>query len=296
MNFKQFIQLDEIFDIASADTSRVNLIKSNNKYIYEFSYGKDGYKNDYKVIMTELTNYKHPDFDIRPTFDITFIGPEDDELTGYAGMSATIIYKHLLLGIKKLMETTVVNSLSFLAASPKMLPIYQLFYNRFLKPDPPTGAGFVRVSDALYVRREILREKLASGLDGEAKNKALRNILNANRKMSQDVKDANHNKIIKKALDRLTADNKLFCWVKMKEYHFPYQSEPVLIFATTYFWAMYDDDDEQIRIAGFYKMDADNEKLVSLNSGGDKWIPLTNILQVIRKATPQEESNALHTI
>jgi hypothetical protein len=216
MNFRDYLKLDELFDIASMDTSDIELDRITGGYRYEFEYEGEQFKVDMR--RTDAN------FDIgwSTAYDISLTGPYDYSLTGEAGMSANIIYRNMLLAVKKLFEKEDVEALKFLAYEPRMVPMYRLFYKKYLRPNPPRGVGFIMVKDDLYVRKDIVRDKMKKigqiERDRGEKNSTfiksfLGNVVQTNREGVKEAEEVNRIKRTEKQIALIFKKNKSFVYV-----------------------------------------------------------------------------------
>lgn len=210
MNFREFLRLDEIFDIASMDTSGVELKVEPWGFSHKFQH--DGENYEIKMPMREVPC----EIGRVETYTVDFQGPSGHSLTGEAGMSANIIYSKLLLVVKKLLETTDVNALKFSAYDPRMAPMYRLFYTKFLRPNPPRGAGFIMMGNGFYVRKDIVKERLEQGRRdtyAEYPQDVMSQAIQANRDNLEEVEKVNQNKKLKRQLVRIFKKDGIFIYV-----------------------------------------------------------------------------------
>jgi len=198
MNFREFLRLDELFDIGSADLDHIELYPVGEED-YEYDFEHDG--EEYKIEIHK-EDFLPANLSSDGAYSITFEGPSGLDLTGSAGMSATVIYRHLLMAIRKLMEQEEVNTLYFSPAQKRMLPMYDIFYRKYLKPDPPAGAGFVRIEPSLYTRRDFLRAQRFGG------SQNLRNMLRASREVRSEIQQINDKRVLVRNLRREIAVKK----------------------------------------------------------------------------------------
>lgn len=285
LNFRDFMRLDEIMDIASADTSGIVLQRSGNSYIYDFEHNGESYK-----VEMENSDYPYEDMkEFNPTYVIAFEGPNDMDLTGTAGMSATIIYRAMLLAIKKLLETTEVNSLEFSPAAPRMLPMYDIFYKKYLLPDPPRGQGFVRVRQTLYVRRSHLEDKMHKKSTGD-QEVFRQNMASADKKVRSRIDDMDDIRKKKRFIDKINnpVDSGFYYWITLKigtpNLRGDQSNHPVLIAVNhnkTDRWAY----DDSIRQQGIYLRD-NNGKLIAIMI--NRPMSLAWIKEFVRPATEEE--------
>lgn len=117
------------------------------------------------------------------TVEIGFTGPKGYDLTGSAGVQSNAIYKKMLLGIRKYLSTNHIDAISFSAYDENTLPIYNMFYKKFLQPDPPQGAGFIRYLRNFYLSKDWIRknrDKIDDGL--------FEKIIDASRSIRSDIR------------------------------------------------------------------------------------------------------------
>ena len=163
MNFREFLEYEEIFgeftDPRAEDISQIEFEPvapefkktKNPMFSYKFEFGG----NKFWVMFEEkkLDSYMMKPFEI-VGYAISFYGPQQTKSTGMAGASAGMIYKKLILAIRKWLETHRVDFLSFLGQEPKMDLVYDSFYTRFLQQD------FIRTSANTYMKKSVLQEFL----------------------------------------------------------------------------------------------------------------------------------------
>jgi hypothetical protein len=163
MNFREFLEYEEIFgeftDPRAEDISQIEFEPvapefkktKNPMFSYKFEFGG----NKFWVMFEEkkLDSYMMKPFEI-VGYAISFYGPQQTKSTGMAGASAGMIYKKLILAIRKWLETHRVDFLSFLGQEPKMDLVYDSFYTRFLQQD------FIRTSANTYMKKSVLQDFL----------------------------------------------------------------------------------------------------------------------------------------
>jgi len=171
------MQIDEIYDIMSTDVSGVQLQQVNGNYTYYFEYEDNDYYIDLRKKSASIGGQRVP------VWLVLLEGPSGMSLTGMAGMGANIIYKHLLMACKKLLEIEDVKGFTFTPAQPRMAPMYELFYKKFLLPEPPEGAGYVRVTYSTYLRRDVIRNLAQTG----NKKELFQGMLSSERVARQNV-------------------------------------------------------------------------------------------------------------
>lgn len=163
MNFREFLENQEIFgeftdpraeDISHIEFELVPPEYKNTKnplYWYKFEFG--GIKYWVMVEERKSDSYLMKPFDL-VGYAISFFGPQQTKSTGLAGTGAPIIYKKLMLAVRKWLETHRVDYLSFRGEEPKMDLVYDSFYNKFLQND------FIRTAPATYMKKSVLQDFL----------------------------------------------------------------------------------------------------------------------------------------
>ena len=138
---------------------------------YNFTIGSDNFEVSFNKGSEYVSGFNIPDI-----WDITFEGPSGYSTTN-KNKNATLIYKQLLLSVKKLLETEKVNGVTFTPAEPAMALVYNQFYKQFLSND------FIRVQTFTLVKKEVVREILEGKWGGSevSKNRFKTLILNASR-------------------------------------------------------------------------------------------------------------------
>lgn len=136
---------------------------------YSFNFNYEG--NSYSVSMT-LTSAHVPGIgEVPGVWSIGFRGPQGYSSTGL-GRGMMVIYTNMLMAIKRLMETEVVNGFSFYGAESAMDLVYDKFVKQLI------GKDFVRVSPEVLVRKTWIERKLVSA-DSETQQRVLQNIQRA---------------------------------------------------------------------------------------------------------------------
>jgi len=146
MNFADYLQFMEAMTLSAEDLDfevRGSLILCSFKH--------DG--KEYKVKMT-----KGFEQGVDYVWSVYFEGPRGTRTTNTSGTSSTAVYNKLLSCVQKLFKTEKVNGLKFSPAEEGMAIPYDLFYRSFLRPNPPSGAGFLMVSPYLYLAKDKVRE------------------------------------------------------------------------------------------------------------------------------------------
>jgi len=178
MNFKEYLQFSEAMTLSAQD---INLIKRRDDIECNFKHEGD----TFWVFMKK---------DNDDVWHIDFMGPNGFDLTGISGGASYVIYNKMLSCIKKLFENYPVGGISFVSAVESMQVPYNLFYTNFLRPNPPKGAGFLKVNDTLYLSKDKVRELGYTGV-----------VLPANRLRMVDLERIKNQKAIDRITDRINS-------------------------------------------------------------------------------------------
>jgi len=84
--------------------------------------------------------------------EIIFEGPQGLSLQRTTGMSGMRVYAQLLKIIKKYITTYPVDMITFSAADKEMIPVYNMFYNKFLK------SSFIRLSNTHFLSNKWIQD------------------------------------------------------------------------------------------------------------------------------------------
>lgn len=84
--------------------------------------------------------------------EIIFEGPQGLSLQRTTGMSGMRVYAQLLKIIKKYITTYPVDIITFSAADKEMIPVYNMFYNKFLK------LSFIRLSNTHFLSNKWIQD------------------------------------------------------------------------------------------------------------------------------------------
>ena len=84
--------------------------------------------------------------------EIIFEGPQGLSLQKTTGMSGMRVYAQLLKIIKKYITTYPVDMITFSAADKEMIPVYNMFYNKFLK------SSFIRLSNTHFLSNKWIQD------------------------------------------------------------------------------------------------------------------------------------------
>lgn len=162
----------EIFDIQGSKQD-VDIQSWHQGHTYEFQVPfqidpqttemKNFYLNAFRTQNVSISPGKA--LAIPNSFKVFFSGDTGVKLSGMAGMASSLVYRHVLLGIKKIFEIQEkqgepVNALLFSAADEYMLPVYDMFARKFLLPDAPTGKGFVQIQPDVYLNKQWIRDNM----------------------------------------------------------------------------------------------------------------------------------------
>lgn len=179
MNFREYIEFVEAMTMSAGD---IKLDKSDEHLGCRFMHDGENYN-------VEMWRFKDDGIDY--IWSVDFDGPKGTNLTGKAGTASSIIYNKMLSCVKKLFEIHPVNGLSFTAGKSTMKVPYDLFYRNFLRPNPPNGAGFLKVDNDLYLSKDKVKEMNYTKV-----------ALSANRFHMADVENVKNKKAIERILKR----------------------------------------------------------------------------------------------
>ena len=84
--------------------------------------------------------------------EIIFEGPKGISLQRTTGMSGMRVYAQLLKIIKKYITTYPVDMITFSAADKEMIPVYNMFYKKFLK------SSFIRLSNTHFLSNKWIQD------------------------------------------------------------------------------------------------------------------------------------------
>lgn len=110
------------------------------------------------TVATDGTTVRDPKKGVPNVWTVSFTGPSGYGTTGMSGTASSAVYSRLLGCVKRLFDMKKVNGLSFSPAEDGMAVPYDLFYRTYLRPDPPKGKGFLRVSEGLFLSKELIRD------------------------------------------------------------------------------------------------------------------------------------------
>lgn len=170
MNFKQWLINEVLDDVATKDTSNIEIHKKENtggqqpSYIHNFE--KDGYNYQIsldhdilpvnqttKLIFPELENVKK---DKISGYSINLYGPNlTIRPTGLSGIKAFDIYEILLLTMRKIIEDPQyppAEMLSYMPTETKMIKIYKTLFKRFFPNYQKLNGTHA------YLRKDLLQQ------------------------------------------------------------------------------------------------------------------------------------------
>jgi hypothetical protein len=173
--------VSDCVDEARREWERENTSSSEAEVNFEV----DG--EEFTVSFEKGTKYLGS-FTLDNVWDITFKGPQGYSTTG-KNKNATLIYRNLLLSVKKLLETEEVNGISFSAAEPAMALVYNQFYKQFLSKD------FIRVETFTFVKRSIAKEVMDGKRGDFAKGQLKRSMLSSSRNTREKLKSIKSEKL-----------------------------------------------------------------------------------------------------
>jgi len=131
ITFQEYMQIVEFLHPAQADISDIEL--SGDEFGYEYTWTFNDYK--YAVYFEKITHpFELPDgTDVEANgYVVEFVGPRGTRPTDLAGGASAIIYKQMMLAIRKLIETQKVDYLAFAGSVGKMDRLYDRFVKTFL--------------------------------------------------------------------------------------------------------------------------------------------------------------------
>jgi hypothetical protein len=135
ITFQEYMQIVEFTDPEQADISDINLIKQEWGYYYNWLYNNKKYSVGFeKVQDTNPSWLELPDgSEIEANgYIVEFVGPKGTRPTDLAGGASLVIYKQMMLAIRKLIETEHVDYLAFSGQTGKMDRLYDRFVKKFL--------------------------------------------------------------------------------------------------------------------------------------------------------------------
>lgn len=195
ISFKEFLaignfdSMHEIYDLMqSTQDIQIDSWPMGHAYDFKVKIKVDGQIQEKLFTLNAFkANISHRGRRIENAFKIYFSGDTGVELSGISGMAANLVYKNVLLGIKKIFEiqekqNQPINSLLFSAADRKMMPVYYKFAQKFLFPDPPEGYGFFLIGPDTYLAKRWIRENR-----DKFKPEDLYDIIKTNRDVRQEI-------------------------------------------------------------------------------------------------------------
>jgi len=145
------------------ETLRRNHEKSQTQgYLAQFNAAGQDFE-----VHIEQENYSYLNF--KDIYNISFIGPDHHSTTKRNSSGQALeIYSHLIASIVKMAQLekskgNTINGFSFSAYDPEMIPVYNMFYNNYLRPQ-----GYIKMG-SLYLNKNYLRDKMSHMKDEEKK-------------------------------------------------------------------------------------------------------------------------------
>lgn len=169
MNFKEWLIKEVLDDVATKDTSNIEIHKKENaqgqtSYINYFEKGGYNYQisldhdilpvnQTTKSIFPELENVKEDEIS---GYSINLYGPNlTFRPTGLSGIKAFDIYEILLLTVRKIIEdpqNPPAHMLSYMPSETKMIKIYKTFFKRFFPNYQKLNGTHA------YLRKDLLQQ------------------------------------------------------------------------------------------------------------------------------------------
>lgn len=144
------MQIVEFTDPAQADISDINLIKVDWGYYYNWNYNNIKYSVGFERVQEpfELPDGKEVEAN---GFILEFVGPKGTRPTDLAGDTSLVVYKKMMLAIRKLLETENVDYFAFAGQTGKMDRLYDRFVKTFL------GDRFTWYDSVILMNKEFLK-------------------------------------------------------------------------------------------------------------------------------------------
>lgn len=165
MTFKDYI-LKEALSLATG--TDLELLPTPYGYNVNFTVDQESYKVSFVrikikpyIINAAPNNVQQNLIDANIEGDgytVSFEGPTGWSISGIMGIKANIVYQNVIQSVKLLMQQNEVYALSFVAADDAMIPIYEKLYRQFMLPDPPVGAGFIKLTSDFYLSKKWIRD------------------------------------------------------------------------------------------------------------------------------------------
>jgi len=220
---------------------------------YEHRFEMNGHQ--FKVALDFHTTHM-PDFgfvadnqgiEIKKAYSVTFRGPRGYSLTEMSGAEASRVYSELLSAVKTLLQEKEVNALVFTPFSYKMTIPYHRFYINYLYPDPPEGAGFIKLGTDTYVNKKYLEETYPELMQVAASSHA---------EQGQKFLQAKERSRREKLQQRVVPENKL-AGIKMMNKTYPAfylkRGQNFWYYALTEYGFMVDKVDEHVEVVPNYQ-------------------------------------------
>jgi len=155
MNFKEWILSEISKDLSELPMQNIELLPYDYGYFAKFNY--NGQEFSVNIIKTrtylagvDLENIYNISFKVQKGYSATNMNSPKDALK---------IYSHLIAAVAKVVEKeelegNPINGFKFTAFSDGMVPIYNKFYQNYLKP-----RGFTQIRN-IYVSKNYLHQKM----------------------------------------------------------------------------------------------------------------------------------------
>lgn len=168
MRFREFL---EALDVMGPDVSDYQFDqRDEGSYEYNFAVRMEDEKvgpassrrvpfTVYIFKMTEVNigrGSRNEFVRIPDTYSVEFKDKEGYRVSGKLGTKAFQVYREVMLAIRAFMGQHKVNALHFTEFDERTKPIYHMFYKSYLQPDPPKGAGFLKIASNLYVSKDYI--------------------------------------------------------------------------------------------------------------------------------------------
>ena len=175
MRFREFL---EALDVMGPDVSDYQFDQSDEgSYEYNFTVrledDKVGPAPSFRRVPFTVYIFKKTEVNIGrgsrnefvripDTYSVEFKDKEGYRVSGKLGTKAFQVYREVMLAIRAFMEQHKVNALHFTEFDERTKPIYHMFYKSYLQPDPPRGAGFLKIASNVYVSKDYIVDNPAS--------------------------------------------------------------------------------------------------------------------------------------
>lgn len=231
------------------------------------------HKNEEFEVTMERKSIKYAGHNVPGSFEIAFVGPNGYYTTNTAGNNAPAIYTQVLLAVKKLMATQVVNGISFAPAEPGMALVYQRFYDRFLKND------FVRINKSEAVRKTFI-DKINQQLNPNEKAQIDASIKSTEQETNAYLNQIKNNRGQERQI-KIMAQTMLYKVLKKKDGHNIFVARVFMNKNTMMVEGITDDNNspEKIPLDDITQIPADmnsGNKLLTIISQNSKWMSKIN--------------------